>query len=470
MKKSLVFFGISSAFIMAEAFIGLFVLVNRDLYGFGAGTLALVLMSLTALTAAYFFVYRRFRGIWANALLVIFSVTAPLYLAETYFHFKLAPAESVTSDPRSLHDVVKELRNRGDDAYPAIVPTFFLDKPITVGGIPTVPLGGIANALVVLCRELWGYAIVRNDRFGFPNPSASWQGERANVALVGDSFTQGMCVPAESHFSSLIRRAIPHTVNVAAGGNGPLAELGSIREYLSWAKPKIVLWFFYEGNDLSSNLEVELRNGVLSRYRDRDYRRNLRARQPEIDRALRAFADDRLKAHDEKVAAGRRRQDENDDRGWRDFLARDRLRGIVGGDAWTLLTLGNVRDWINRATGISLFHSGDDVGNPLPRLRKLALFGNILGKAKAEVRTWGGHFVLVYLPSYASVGMGLRNDDHESVLAIAGSLGIPVIDMSKVFDERLKADEVFPAPLGHYSPRANALIADEVLAHLARTE
>ena len=355
MKVSFVFWGISFAFIVAEAFIGLYLIVNRELYRFGDGTLALVLMSLTALAVAYFYVYRRFREVWTNALLVIVSVAVPFYLAETYLHHKLTPAEPVTFDPRSLHDVVTELRNRGDDAYPAIVPTYFLDKPITVGGIPTVPLGGIANASVVLCRELWGYAIVRNDRFGFPNPPAAWRGERANVALVGDSFTHGMCVPAEGHFSSLIRRAVPHTVNVAAAGNGPLAELGSIREYLSWAKPKVVLWFFYEGNDLSSNLEVELRNGILSNYQDTDYRQNLRARQPEIDRALRAFADDRLKTHDKNVAAGRRRRNEIDGAGWRGFLARDRLRGIVGGGAWTLLTLGNVRDWIDRATGLSLF-------------------------------------------------------------------------------------------------------------------
>ena len=75
-------------------------------------------------------------------------------------------------------------------------------------------------------------------------------------------------------------------------GNGPLFELAQIKEYLPALKPKIVLWFYYEGNDLS-NLKIEKQSALLRRYLEGGFTQNLLDRQADIDRVLTEYYDRR---------------------------------------------------------------------------------------------------------------------------------------------------------------------------------
>ena len=73
-------------------------------------------------------------------------------------------------------------------------------------------------------------------------------------------------------------------------GSGPLFALAQIKEYLPALKPKkIVLWFYYEGNDLS-DLKVEQQSRLLRRYMEDGFTQNLFDRQTDIDRALTEYA------------------------------------------------------------------------------------------------------------------------------------------------------------------------------------
>lgn len=44
---------------------------------------------------------------------------------------------------------------------------------------------------------------------------------------------------------------MPRTLNLGMGGIGPLHELAILKEYGSVVRPKVVLWVYYEGNDLA---------------------------------------------------------------------------------------------------------------------------------------------------------------------------------------------------------------------------
>ena len=62
-------------------------------------------------------------------------------------------------------------------------------------------------------------------------------------------------------------------------------ELATLEEYLQPLHPKIVLWFYYEGNDLI-DLQKERKNKLLMRYLNGNFSQNLIALQSEIDRAI----------------------------------------------------------------------------------------------------------------------------------------------------------------------------------------
>ena len=46
--------------------------------------------------------------------------------------------------------------------------------------------------------------------------------EPADVVLIGDSFTNGYCVPDDSSLAGALRRRWPRTLNLGTGGSGPL--------------------------------------------------------------------------------------------------------------------------------------------------------------------------------------------------------------------------------------------------------
>ena len=59
------------------------------------------------------------------------------------------------------------------------------------------------------------------------------------------------------NFVALIRQHYPATINLGVSGDGPLTMLATLKEYVQFAKPRVVLWFFWEGNDLSDLQERE---------------------------------------------------------------------------------------------------------------------------------------------------------------------------------------------------------------------
>ena len=76
-----------------------------------------------------------------------------------------------------------------------------------------------------------------------------------------------------------------NTINLGKGGNGPILELATLKEYALPYKPKIVIWFFLY-NDFH-NLYYELRSNLLTNYLlDFNYSQNLINKQDKIDNTL----------------------------------------------------------------------------------------------------------------------------------------------------------------------------------------
>lgn len=81
--------------------------------------------------------------------------------------------------------------------------------------------------------------------------------EAADVIVLGDSYAEAVLVPFDKTFVALLRtrRAGDNghrVLSLAHGGYGPQQEWAAMRRFGFAAKPKTVVWMFYEGNDLAN--------------------------------------------------------------------------------------------------------------------------------------------------------------------------------------------------------------------------
>ena len=69
-------------------------------------------------------------------------------------------------------------------------------------------------ATTVHCNESGQYNIYDADEHGFNNPRGLHGQAPLQVALLGDSFTHGACVPREASVAGRVRAAFPATLNL----------------------------------------------------------------------------------------------------------------------------------------------------------------------------------------------------------------------------------------------------------------
>lgn len=202
----------------------------------------------------------------------------------------------VPADGRTKFQVVQDLRKDGLNAMPAYHPAHYLQMILRQGeyykmerdGKAAWPLAGVALSPTVYGIETEGYLIFQSDEHGFHNPAGAHKNNRPDVVLLGDSFTQGASVPSENNLGALLRRENLSVLNLGIGGNGPLMELASYREYAAQKQPHKVVWLFFEGNDIS-DLEAESKMPILMKYLDSNFSQNLRLDQSRVDKLILGF-------------------------------------------------------------------------------------------------------------------------------------------------------------------------------------
>ena len=64
----------------------------------------------------------------------------------------------------------------------------------------------MSGRVTLLCNENGQWVDYRSDSRGFNNPEESVEGGPTDIAALGDSFTQGYCVPTGKTFVDLIRQ------------------------------------------------------------------------------------------------------------------------------------------------------------------------------------------------------------------------------------------------------------------------
>jgi hypothetical protein len=358
----------------------------------------------------------------------------------------------VEIDTRSGEEVLGALRAAGRDAVSLIAPKTLLGRyddgrlaSITVNGQELIPIAGVSNRLTLVCNEGGQWISYESDRHGFNNPDSVWELPGADILVVGDSFAYGHCVAADRNFVALIRRQYPATVNLGMAGNGPLLALATLRELAPPMQPRVVLWCYFEGNDLE-DLQLERRSPLLQQYLSGPFSQSELKHQSDVDRAILAEVP-RMRTLQQAL---RRQRAENN---------------TVAAFLRSRLTLSTLRQTTGLIGGTAVDPQSGDF-----ETTNLDVFSQVLREAHSVVAAWGGQLVFVYLPGWEhyTTAVSRGEQHHDDVLAAVRRLGIRTIDVSAAFDRHADPVSLFPfrQPI-HYNETGHRLVAEFVLAAIS---
>jgi lysophospholipase L1-like esterase len=375
--------------------------------------ISLILISFSIIT---FFIKDKIKE---YLIIICISLIASLYLFEGYLTFKEQASEQLYEkqtgkkwDTRNKLEIYIDLKKTNNDIVISTPSAEFFDKKY-----PTFPMSGLSNSETINCNENGYYAIYQSDRYGFNNPDKEWGEKEIEYFLVGDSFTNGACVNRPNDISSVLRNLSKKSVlNLGIGGNGPLIEYATLREYLN-TKVKKVLWIYYEGNDLK-NLENEKKNDILINYlKDLNFTQNLKFKQNEID----SFLSNQIK---------------------------ENTRITFDSKLMKFIKFYNTR--------VSILQTPAPA--PAPE------FKLILQLTKEITNKNNSKLYFVYLPEYSRYKTTYDNTNYNLVKKIVNELKIPFIDIHKeVFEKEQNPLKLFPFELnGHYTVDGYKKVAETI--------
>lgn len=381
------------------------------------GILSFAALRLSSTARLSGFLFLTSMGLVAIVVDAVIAFNIPLTIRDQVVHGW--QAANIQYDPRSRKEFINDLRENHIDAYPNILPRLLVERPEFGGSEEAsnkskeilLPLGGISNSISVSCNDYGHWQTYKSDKHGFNNPQEVWTGDHTDVVAIGDSFTEGICVLPDTSMVGQIRAQYPQTMNLGKSGDGPMLELATMTEYVLHLKPKILLWFYYEGNDLVE-LEVEKRSPLLMSYLEDGFSQNLITRQSTIDSKLKAYVSDAIlenEAREFRVGTASRLSD--------------------------MFLLRNTRFWLKKRI---FNHPSASNQNEMPPV-DLKLFFEIVKKGRQRVEAWRTTLVFVYLPGgqrFSSSGaMQPQYLARKNILDRIENLGIPIIDVVKRFQK-----------------------------------
>lgn len=334
-------------------------------------------------------------------------------------------------DKRSFVDIFEDYNYSNKIFFPMIAGK----KKINIMDKTFFPLAGHSNIKNIYCNENGYYSTFISDRYGFNNNDENWNSKKIDFLLLGDSFIHGMCVNKPDDISSqleILSGGI--SLNLSYGGNGPISQYASFKEYSKNKKIKYILWFFYEGNDLN-DLNNELENDILLKYvSDDNFEQKLINHQPVLDKHAMHYQNENFK----KISSFKTKLKKT-------FIPYRTFNLIKN------LALKNDKKIINYRE-----------------------YEKILNKALKHSKISNSRFVVIYLPEYARYTSEFEFDNtkKKKVLQIVKNLNISIIDIHKelFFDEK---DELKYFPLrnnGHYNEAGYAKIAEIIYNKLKKNE
>ena len=335
----------------------------------------------------------------------------------------LAKKENKFFDPRSKVEVINDLKKNNIDAHPAmlagLLQSVVEDSTITNSNI--YPLAGVSNVTTVMCNENGYYSIYKSDRFGFNNDDNYYEKDN-KIMILGDSMIHGFCVNPGNDVAGYLRSKGYNALSFGIANNGPLTELGTIREYVNYVKPKIILWVFHP-NDLY-DIKREIKKPILKDYFKENFYQNLVNRQNEIDFFLKNIMDSSKNGIKSKSKAF--------------FITLKR-------NIRSHLTLHNLRYFLNISSMSNNYE----------------LFEKIITLAKNESEKANAELYFIFLPDHRELQIAKSNNRINQIL---NKLDIEIINFTKILKETDDPLEFFPwRRMIHFNEKGYAFLGDIII-------
>ena len=380
----------------------------------------IIVLTLIFFSIVSFFINQKIKE---YIIISFISILISLYLLEGYLtYYKPFLKRQVYEkkfqknwDKRSKLEVYYDFKKSKNNATLAVLPKYFLDKNYKI-----FPLSGVSESETILCNEDGFFSTYQSDRYGFNNPDTEWNNEKIEYILIGDSFTHGYCVNRPNDIGSVLRTLSNKSVlNLGQGGNGPLTEYATLREYLD-KRQKKVIWIYYEENDLR-DLENEMKNKFLNEYLNNlDFTQNLKSKQNEIDNIA------------------------------KNLMKKD----IIKKKNYFL----NIINFLKiKKTRILYFSAVPNKPEPSLEFKKIVQLTNELVKKN------NSKLFFVYLPEYNRYATPYNNKNYNLIKNIINELNIHFIDIPKlVFEKETNQSNLFSLELVHYNAEGYKKVAETI--------
>jgi hypothetical protein len=357
---------------------------------------------------------------------IIFAIyAAEIYLQYTAIDYtsnitRAAKEHNYSYDERNKEEIVSDL-SRNTKAYPFFSMSWEYKD--------LLPLGNIPNVLMVYCNELGQYMKFVTDRHGFNNPNAIWNEEGVGIVALGDSFTQGACMPENNGFVNMIRNEYSSIINLAIGGNNPQTNLAAMIEYALPKRPKYILWFHSARNDLSG-MTKHKGHQMYNKYIYEDFLQNLIQRENEVEGEM-------LKFYEEN---------------------KHRIFNVTKKSIYERIILKHV---------LKLYYLRANLGQSrnLDSEFDVRLFHDIMKKAKETAKAANSKLIFVNIPTLGQAFITDSDPNYRKTYDTIHALGIEWLDISPAI---ISSED--PSGLygwrnrgGHFSYKGNRLVADIIL-------
>lgn len=361
-----------------------------------------------------------------SLLLVLGACVVSMYAADIFFiktddrlemQRQGAAARGIPYDDRSVIQVIRDMRAEGKPAWPAWYHHALGAVRKAKPNDALYPLSGVSTALSVFCNEQGPYLTYDSDEFGFNNPAGRWQSGGLKFMGVGDSFLQGVCVARQDNIVEQLAPRLGQGLNLGIAHGGPPEYLAHIVEYGRVLKPKLVLWFHFEENDLSPFQDAPPK-WLETHYRDPGFSQNLYSRHNEVDaylrEALQIVIDDEARFQPQKKKP---------------------LRDVIADVAF----LRHLRYRLGVVYGT--------------RTIEYDRFEALLARGRDEVKSWGGELVVVYLPGWRPAGRWNPDKDAQYLATreVIERVGVPMIDVYRALSAEPDPTRYYPFPGAHFN-------------------
>ncbi len=353
--------------------------------------------------------------------IVATSLLSGLFLFEIFLTFRNVPR---TLGMLGVTDEGVDITRFKENVPPAYT-VKALNRALNTQTLSEAVLGVLPEKDVFLCARNGQPLSYRADRFGFRNPDQLWDSD-LDVLLIGDSFTEGICLAEGDDLAGQMRRRYPNTLNTGTRGAGPLLELATLGRFGPEFRPKVTVMVFFSGNDWE-NISKEVKYPWLMEIFD-----------PDPDFGPTAVPSQINEKSTEAVHGW-----------WNDFDL-------------TFSALLKRRRFVRNF--LALQHTASVLGLHYPKgSLEQPVFDDVLSRSSQIVSEWDGKLIMVYVPPVdrfvGALPQGIAYHHLRSmVLNSAMRNGVDVVDLTTVF-EATDNPKLQYAPDGHFSEAGASLAA-----------